>query len=74
MATLDELNSRLAMYRNAEQSILTGGASVRIGERQVAMADLAVIQREIANLEIRIARASNGGFSHGVAVFGGRRG
>ena len=76
MATLSELQERLALYRKAEEAILTGGQEYRIGLRafRLRRADLQEIRAEIARLEHRIAAAQAGGrLTHAVTVFGGRR-
>ncbi len=74
MATITELQERLALYKTAEQAILEGGQEYRAGSVRLTRADLPMIQHEIRNLEIRLAAANNGGrLSHSVAVFGGRR-
>lgn len=74
MATLTELQERLALYKKAEAAILEGAQEYYIGKRRIMRANLAEVQKGIADLELRIASARNNGlFGHSVAVFGGRR-
>ncbi|NDY41261.1 primosomal replication protein PriB/PriC domain protein [Dissulfurirhabdus thermomarina] len=74
MATTAELQDRLALYRAAEQAILSGAQEYRIGERRLVRADLAHIQAEIRSLELRLSVAQQGGrLQHAQVVFGGRR-
>lgn len=47
---MDSLNERLKEYRAAEQAILVGGQSYRIGNRTLTRADLGLIQAEIRRL------------------------
>lgn len=54
MATINE--SRLQTYLDAEAKILRG-QSVRFGDRQLQMPDLAEVRREIAMLQAAISRA-----------------
>ena len=74
MATLTELQERLALYKAAETAILTGNQSYRIGNQEYNKANLRDVQFEIRNLEQQIAVLSQRGrLSHSTAVFGGRR-
>lgn len=77
MATLQELQDRLAFYLTAEENILTGAQEVVIGGRRQLLADLPAIQAEIRSLNLQIARAQacqNGlPITHSRPVFGGRR-
>lgn len=51
MATLTELQERLALYKAAETAILTGNQSYRIGNQEYNKANLRDIQYEIRSLE-----------------------
>lgn len=74
MATLTELQERLALYKQAETAILTGAQEYQVGKRRLTRANLAEVQRAIADLEMRISSVGNNGlFGHSVTVFGGRR-
>mgnify|MGYP000957488386 CR=1 FL=1 len=44
------LNARLKQYLEAEQSILVGGQSYKIGNRTLTRADLAEIRKQINSL------------------------
>lgn len=73
MATLSELQERLALYRKAEASVLQA-QEYQYGSRRWTRANLSEIRAEINSLENRIAAVRNNGlFGHSVAVFGGRR-
>ncbi|MFN6339684.1 MAG: hypothetical protein ACK41W_13310 [Cyanobacteriota bacterium] len=62
MATLTELEQRLAAYRQAELDVLTKGQSYEIpgpdGSRRFSRASLADLQRMIQALELDISRAT----------------
>ena len=81
MATLPELQTRLASYYAAEAKILEGGQSYSVGsaggDRANTRADLGKIQTAIRSLEQQIAmhpdNTSRGRLSHSQAVFGGPR-
>ncbi len=74
MATVAEIQERLALYKAAEQAILEGGQSYRLGDLTLTRADLAMVREEIRALELRLAAARNNGrLSHSTVVFGGRR-
>lgn len=74
MATVAEIQERLALYKAAEKAILTGGQEYRIEQQTMTRADLAAIQQEIRHLESQLASAQQAGsFGHSVAIFGGRR-
>lgn len=74
MQTLTELQERLKLYLDAETTILTTNQSYSIGNQEFSKANIMFIQREIRNLEQRIAVLSqNGRLSHSTTVFGGRR-
>ncbi|NCD13694.1 MAG: hypothetical protein EOL92_00490 [Bacteroidia bacterium] len=81
MATLAELQTRLASYYTAEQKILESGQAYSVGsgsgDRANTRADLGKIQSAIRSLEQQIAmhpeNTSRGQLSHSQAVFGGRR-
>lgn len=75
MATITELQEELALYKNARKKILGGAQSYRAGDFRADRADLATIEKAIADLERRIQVKSNGGrINTGQAIFGGRRG
>lgn len=68
MTTLAELTEELAEYKAARHAILVGGQEYGTSSRNsLRRADLAVINEEIRNLEMRIALLNRGG------VFGGTR-
>lgn len=48
---MNPLAERLQMYYDAEQAILVGGQSYRIGNRTLTRADLAEVRAEIKRLE-----------------------
>ena len=74
MATISEIQERLALYRQAERSILEGGQEYRTGAVRFTRADLGRIQGYIRELEQQLAIAqSSGRLTHNVTVFGGRR-
>ncbi len=74
MATLSELQERLALYKKAEAAILGDAQEYQHGHRRLTRANLAEVQRAISDLEAKISIARSGGlFGHSVAVFGGRR-
>lgn len=76
MTTLSELQSDLTMYRTARENILTAGQSAGDASgRSLTMADLKWIDRQIKDLESRVAQAQNSGrLPSYTAVFGGNRG
>jgi hypothetical protein len=55
MATLAEIQARLTLYRAAEMAILTGGQAIGQGNRSLTRADLPVVQKMIAQLELQEA-------------------
>jgi len=71
VATLAELQARLATYRKAEEAILIGGQEVEFSGRKINRATIFRIQDAIAELEQRIALLTQP--QHGYVVFGGRR-
>jgi len=77
MATITELQDRLAVYRAAETRILTGAQETSVGDQRARQAELANIQSLIRELENRIAlaQASQGGLrlTHSTAQFRVRR-
>lgn len=77
MATLTELQERLAAYKAAELKILETGQAYTIGSQQYTRANLGQIQAMIRTLEQQIAThpeaSGNGRLSHSQAIFGGRR-
>lgn len=68
MATLEELQQDLVLYKAARDKILTG-QSVTIGDMQLRRPDLAMIEARIKELEFRIARMSAP--THSYVVFRG---
>ena len=74
MATLQDLQTRLTLYKAAETNILSGAQEYRIGEKTFRRANLVEIQKAITDLETRIAILSQSGrISSATVVFGGRR-
>lgn len=74
MATAAEISERLALYKAAEETILTTNQSYTIGKQTFTKANLTDIRIEIRNLEQQLALTSSGGkLSHATTVFGGRR-
>jgi hypothetical protein len=74
MATLTELQERLALYKAAEQRILETGQAYTLGGQQYTRANLGQIQAMIRTLEQQITTLSSSGrLSHAQTVFGGRR-
>lgn len=74
MATLSELQERLALYKQAEAAILSHSQEYYVGKRKLTRANLSEVQRAITDLEMRISAVGNNGlFGHSVTVFGGRR-
>lgn len=73
VATVNQ--TRLDMYLAAEAKILSG-QSVRLGDRQVDMADLADVRKQITILQAAVDRESLNGSGRGgrfsQADFGGR--
>ncbi len=69
MATVTELQTRLAKYQAAEDAILGGAQSYTINGRTVTKANMMWVTKAIEQLESRIHFA--GGNTHGHAVFGG---
>lgn len=73
MTTISELQADLQAYRSARTAILTG-QEYAIGNRRLRRPDLAEINKEIRELESRIAMQSNSGkINTGHAIFGGNR-
>jgi len=74
MATIPEIQERLALYKAAEQAILEGGQEYRAGSVRLSRADLGMIRAEIEALEHKLAIAqASGRLSYSSAVFQGRR-
>lgn len=77
MATLPELQERLAAYRAAELKILETNQAYTIGSQQFTRANLGQVQAMIRTLEQQIAThpdsTQRGRLSHSQTVFGGRR-
>ena len=74
MSQLTEAQDRLALYRKAEETILTSNQSYQIGTQQFTRANLGQVQAMIRTLEQQIAQLSQSGrLSHSQTVFGGRR-
>ncbi len=74
MAILADLQSRLALYLKAEETVLTGHQSYSIGNQTYSKANLKDLQFQIRSLQQQIAALSqNGRLSHSSAIFGGRR-
>ena len=76
MATLADLQTRLAAYRKAEDAILIGGQATEftagsLSGRKLTRANLGEVRAAIADLECRIALLTQP--MHGNVVFGGRR-
>ena len=76
MASLTELQTRLAAYQAAETEVLTGGQSYAVDGQQFSRANLLQIQTAIRDLENRIAcfpASSGSSLPCATAVFGGSR-
>lgn len=55
MTRREDLERRLALYRECERAILSGAAEYEIGDRRLKRADLAKIRRAIDDLEAALA-------------------
>ena len=75
MASIEELQQDLSSLKSAKEKILTGAQEYSgMGKISVKRADLAVLNNEIQEIEMRIAIAKNKGvLSHSQAVFSGSR-
>lgn len=58
---IEYLKNRLALYREAEEVLLTGGQEWSIGNQKFKRADLEAIVKRIASLESELAREERGG-------------
>ena len=52
--------TRLALYRQAEEDILAGGQSSSVPGRSLTLANLSEIRAEIRNLEAKVSRKTSG--------------
>lgn len=74
---MSDTQARLDAYKAAELKVLSG-QSIRFGERQLTLADLAEIRKAIAALEAKLAAetagtgSSGGSLRYKTAVFCGR--
>ena len=59
--TIAIAEARLTAYLTAEENLLTGHSSVKIGDKEFRRADLDMIQKGITLWEGRIARLSRTG-------------
>lgn len=59
--TLAIAEARLTAYLTAEENLLTGHSSVKIGDKEFRRADLDMVQKGIALWEGRVARLSRTG-------------
>jgi len=77
MATLQELQDDLALYKAARDRILKGAQETRVGSQSYRFADLKQLEDSIANLERRIfqLRAAQAGapVTFSSSQFRGRR-
>jgi hypothetical protein len=59
--TLAQAEARLTAYLDAEEKLLTGHLSVKLGDKELRRADLSQIQEGIKLWEGRVARLSRTG-------------